>query len=186
MFDISEKDIIKGLIKGDMSSFRQLFDKKYTLFHSFTMGMVKDSWLAEDITQNIFLKVWLNREKLDPNKSIQNYLYVLAKNEIRDHFRLKVNMHTEEIQENQRIQTEDFEGTLDMETMRAQISKIVAHMPEQRRKIFTLSREQMLSNNEIAEQMHLSIRTVEKHISLALKDIRKHLSSFHHFLFLFY
>lgn len=148
--------------------------------------MIKNAWLAEDITQNIFMKVWVNREKLNPDQSLHNYLYVLAKNEVRDHFRLKSNLSHQEVQEDHRIFIEDFEGTMDVEMMTKCVAEIVSKMPEQRQKIYLLSREKMLSNNEIAETLNLSVRTIERHILLALQDIRKNLPTFYLFLFLIF
>lgn len=184
MNDLCDRNLVEGLIKGDMNSFRILFDEKYTLFHSFIKGMVKNAWLAEDITQNIFMKVWVNRSKLNPDQSIHNYLYVLAKNEIRDHFRLKCNEYHQEVQENHRVFVEDFEESLDVQAMTECVARIVAKMPEQRKKVYQMSRERMLSNKEIAEQLNLSVRTVERHVFLALQDIRKHLPIYYLFLFL--
>ncbi len=184
MLDFSERNLLEGLIKGDMSSFRVLFDEKYTLFYAFINGMVKNSCIAEDIAQNIFMKVWINREKLDPHQSLHNYLYVLAKNEVRDHFRLKSSTKHQEIQEEDRVFIQDFEGAMDVELMKERVSVAVSEMPDQRRKVYLLSREQMLTNKEIAEKLNLSVRTVERHVLLALKDIRTYLSVYHLFLFL--
>ena len=184
MNDFSDRELIEGLIEGDMNSFRKLFDEKYTLFYTFIKGMIKNTWLAEDITQNIFMKVWVNREKLNPNQSLHNYLFVLAKNEVRDHFKLKSNSYHQEIKENHRIFVEDFEGAIDVQVMRERVTNIVSKMPGQRKKVYELSREKMLSNKEIAEKLNLSVRTVERHLLLALQDIRKNLSLFYFFLFL--
>lgn len=184
MIEFLDRDIIEGLIRGDMSSFKKLFDAKYSLFYTFTKGMIKNAWLAEDITQNIFMKVWINREKLNPDQSLHNYLYILTKNEIRDHFRLKSNLNHQKIREEDKSFTEDFEGTIDVEIMTQRITEIVIHMPKQRQRVYLMSREKMMSNNEIAKKLNLSVRTVERHILLALKDIRKFLPAFYLFLFL--
>lgn len=184
MNDFYNRDLVEGLIKGDMNSFRKLFDEKYTLFHSFIKGMIKNAWIAEDITQNIFMKVWVNREKLKPNQSIHNYLFVLAKNEVRDHFRLKSNVAHQEVKEYHKIFVEDFEESMDVQTMTQCVAGIVSKMPEQRKKVYQLSREKMLSNKEIAEQLQLSVRTIERHLFLALQDIRKNLPLYYLFLFI--
>lgn len=186
MIEFSDRDVIKGVMKGDIHSFQKLFDAKYSLFYAFIKGMIKNAWLAEDITQNIFMKVWINREKLNPDQSLHNYLYVLAKNEIRDHFKLKSNLNHQKVQEEDKSFTEDFEGTIDVEIMTKQIAEIVARMPNQRQKVYLMSREKMLSNNEIAKKLNLSVRTIERHILLALQDIRKSLPAFYLFLFLLF
>lgn len=184
MLKFSEREIVEGLKKGNMSSFRILFDEKYAQFYAFINGLVKNSWIAEDITQNVFMKVWINKEKLNPGQSLHNYLYVLAKNEVRDHFRLKANSAHQQLQGQDKIFVEDFDGTIDAKMMKEQVAEIVSKMPEQRRLVFSLSREKLLSNKQIARELNLSVRTVERHILLALKDIRSGLPVFFLFLYL--
>ena len=183
MTDFSDRNLLERLKNGDMGSFRKLFDEKYTIFYCFIKGMIKNAWLAEDITQNIFMKVWINRDKLDSEQSIHSYLYVLAKNEVRDYFKLKANMFHNEVQEEHKVFSEDFEGSIDAKIMQDQVSEIVENMPEQRKQIYLMSREKFMSNKEIAEKLNLSVRTVERHILLSLKDIRKNLPMFSTFLF---
>uniref|UniRef100_UPI003216C6F9 RNA polymerase sigma-70 factor n=1 Tax=uncultured Draconibacterium sp. TaxID=1573823 RepID=UPI003216C6F9 len=185
MTNSSDHNLIEGIRKGDMDSFRKLFDEKYSLFYVFIKGLVKNSLWAEDITQNIFLKVWVNRAKLNPEQSIHNYLYVLARNEVRDHFRLKSNMSYQAIQEDHKVYSEDFAGEIDVKMISDQIDQIVLQMPEQRQKVFVLSRKKMLSNKEIANNLNLSVRTVERHIFLAMREIKRHLPAYSSFLMLF-
>ena len=186
MIELSDHKLIEGIMKGNVTSFQKLFDDKYSLFYAFIKGMIKNAWLAEDITQNIFMKVWINREKLNPDQSLHNYLYVLAKNEVRDYFKLKSNLNHQEVRENDKSFTEDFEGKIDAEIMTKQVATIVVQMPKQRQKVYLMSREKMMSNNEIAKKLNLSVRTIERHLLLALQDIRKSLPAFHLFLFLLF
>ena len=85
----TEQDLLRQLIRGDIAGYEVRFHKYYPTFFAFIKGMTKETAVAEDIAQNIFMKVWLNREKLDAAKSIRNYLFVLAKHEIYNYFRTK-------------------------------------------------------------------------------------------------
>ena len=85
--DPHEEELLRQLIRGDIAGYEVLFHKYYPTFFAFIKGMTKETAVAEDIAQNIFMKVWLNREKLDAAKSIRNYLFVLAKHEIYNYFR---------------------------------------------------------------------------------------------------
>lgn len=87
--DPHEEELLRQLIRGDIAGYEVLFHKYYPTFFAFIKGMTKETVVAEDITQNIFMKVWLNRERLDAAKSIRNYLFVLAKHEIYNYFRTK-------------------------------------------------------------------------------------------------
>ena len=169
--DPQEQDLLRQLIRGDIAGYEVLFHKYYPTFFAFIKGMTKETAVAEDIAQNIFMKVWLNREKLDAAKSIRNYLFVLAKHEIYNYFRTKSRTFTtlkEAI-----AQTEE---KLDLAETAEQVETIVGKMPPQRQQIFRMSRFEHMPSREIAEQLNLSVRTVDKHLELALKELRKYLN----------
>ena len=84
-----ERALLRRLIAGEMAAYETLFHRYYPTFCAFVRGMTKDTFVSEDITQNIFLKVWINRERLDEEKSIRNYLFVLAKHEVYNYLRTK-------------------------------------------------------------------------------------------------
>lgn len=184
--DPHEKELLRQLIRGDIAGYEVLFHKYYPTFFAFIKGMTKETVVAEDITQNIFMKVWLNRERLDAAKSIRNYLFVLAKHEIYNYFRTKSRTFTtlkEAI-----AQTEskggggnlpsrnEIEEKLDLAETAEQVEIIVGKMPPQRQQIFRMSRFEHMPSREIAEQLNLSVRTVDKHLELALKELRKYLN----------
>ena len=180
--DPQEQDLLRQLIRGDIAGYEVLFHKYYPTFFAFIKGMTKETAVAEDIAQNIFMKVWLNREKLDAAKSIRNYLFVLAKHEIYNYFRTKSRTFTtlkEAI-----AQTESKGGgnlpsrkeKLDLAETAEQVEIIVGKMPPQRQQIFRMSRFEHMPSREIAEQLNLSVRTVDKHLELALKELRKYLN----------
>ena len=185
--DPQEQDLLRQLIRGDIAGYEVLFHKYYPTFFAFIKGMTKETAVAENIAQNIFMKVWLNREKLDAAKSIRNYLFVLAKHEIYNYFRTKSRTFTtlkEAI-----AQTEskgggggnlpsrnEIEEKLDLAETAEQVEIIVGKMPPQRQQIFRMSRFEHMPSREIAEQLNLSVRTVDKHLELALKELRKYLN----------
>lgn len=163
---------------ADVDAFECIFHKYYPMLLNFLKGMVKDNALAEDIAQNIFVKLWIKRFELDENQSLKNYLYVLARNEainvLRSRKSVTIGLQSQ-AQETQcqECPTEEWCNFMDTN---AQLLKDIDAMPPQRRTIFKMSRYEHLSNMEIAIRMNLSVRTVEKHIELALKDLRKTIS----------
>ena len=78
----SDSSLISAVKKGDKGAYEQLFVRYYPTLLRFIHGMLKDNHMAEDIAQNIFMKLWIHREKLDSTQSLKNYLFVLAKHEI--------------------------------------------------------------------------------------------------------
>lgn len=164
-------ELIIGLKNGRLTAFRQLFRDYYTIIRRFLSIMLADNELAKDVTQNIFMKVWLTRQNLDESKSMRNYLYVLAKNEAINILNKRKKYHTQEVSDEDLVENDPFRA-LELNEMTDRVRKRVEGMPAQRRLIFRMSRYKHLSNGEIAAKLNISVRTVEKHIELALKDIR--------------
>lgn len=171
MDEIRDKEILKGVIEGDQLAYKQLFLRYYSLIYRFLVKMLSDASQAEDIAQSIFMRIWIRREKLDPEGSIRNLLYVMAKNEALNLLHRKGLVSYEE-ELPQMITDISADSAVICDELQDSINRKIASMPAQRQKIFRLSRQEFLSNKEIAERLNLSVRTVEKHMELALKDIR--------------
>ena len=173
----SDKQLIRSIRQGDSQAFEELFRKYYDRFFSFARALLNDSDAAEDILQNVFLKLWIGRERLDEDRSVLNYLLVCIRNEIYDYLCLKYNqtiVHCEP------PELEDRSGDIEANMLGVETSRIVdslvSKMPPQRQKVFIMSRYQQMSAREISETLGLSERTVERHIHLALQDLKKVLS----------
>lgn len=144
----------------------------------FVRGMLKDDVMAEDVAQNIFMKLWLHRFSLNREQSLKNYLCVMARNEVINILKSKQNKNL--TLRSQVPEPQSSEGSVEdwynyVET-NARLQNDIEAMPPQRRTIFKMSRYDHLSNMEIAIRLNLSVRTVEKHIELALKDLRRSMS----------
>lgn len=184
----NEKLIISKVLAGDMKAFKILFDNYYPQVRFFVLGIVKDTYAADDIAQNIFIKVWTKRALIDVEKNFNNYLYSIAKNEIIDFFRAQVAV--EPLDTVTQIQDRDntgemIESAYDLSHIKEIVIKEIEQMPLQRRSVFIMSRMQGLSNDEIAEKLHLSKRTVERHLNMALHTLKEKLGDFICWLALF-
>ena len=173
----SDKQLIRAIKSGDTKSFEKLFEKYYDKYFSFACALLHDAEAAEDVLQNVFLKIWLGRERLDENRSIENYLLVSVRNEIFDWLRLKYNqtvVHEGTVEKEDA--SADIEASLDWAETSDKMDKIIRNMPPQRQRIFMMSRYSNMSAKEIADTLDLSVRTVERHIYLALKDLKSIIS----------
>ena len=162
------------LKEGDELSFEILFQQYYVRFYNFVCNLTKDYVAAEDIVQNVFMKVWINRKNLHPDQSIHNYIYVLTKHEVLNHIRdRKAYVQIERL-----IHFDQSDGiavndeSFQFRDLDGRIRKFISAMPEQRRKVFLLSRYRGMSNKEIAVLLNLSVRTVDRHINMALNSLR--------------
>lgn len=168
-----DQDLINRVKRGDENAFDDLFIKYYDRIYSFACALLKDMDAAQDVVQDVFLNLWKNRKKLDPHRSILNYLLVSTRNGICNFLKLKYNTVIEHIDfPDIEDTTPDAHTILEYYESSSFLRQIVRDMPLQRRRIFIMSRVQHMSNDEIANLLNLSRRTVERHIYLALKDVR--------------
>lgn len=171
---MDERQLIDMLRKGDSLSFEILFQQYYVRFYNFCRNLIKNSHEAEDIVQNVFMKVWINRMNLRSDQSIHNYIYVLTKHEVLNHIRdRKIYTQIEMLIMADQPSAAITEDTYHFRELDERLMHFIALMPEQRRKVFLLSRYRGMSNKAIAEHLGLSVRTVDRHINLALTSLKK-------------
>ena len=175
----TDSELVAAVRSGDDLAFNALFLRWYSRVEQFLLKLVREPALAEDLTQGVFMKVWLYRDRLEPSRQLGNYLFVLARNAALDVFKSKRHLVMADIStppQKENYNSERPDRQLEFTETSGRIRQIVDAMPEQRRDVFRLSRYGQLSHTEIASKLGLSVRTVEKHIQLALQDIRKNLS----------
>ena len=176
---MNERSLILGLKKGDHDSYETLFDLYYAKFVNFADALIRDRTAAKDIVQEAFIRIWLNRDKLNENQSIENYIYVIVTRLVINHIRDSKKADSLESEKAQAVQSTTWGGqdliVVANET-RSRICAAVAKMPSQRRAIFMMSRDKGMSNKEIAESLQISVKTVERHMTLALAELRENIS----------
>ena len=163
---------IERLRQGDKESFRELVNSRYSLYLSFANALLKDTDAAKDIVQNVFLKLYLHRDRLDANGNLHALILRSIRFEVSNYLRLGFNSRRE-------TAVPDTEGgstplqSLYYDEISTLVSDTVASMPDRRRQVFEMNRFRGMSNREIASALGISVRTVEKHMDLALRDLRR-------------
>ncbi|MDR2809096.1 MAG: RNA polymerase sigma-70 factor [Tannerellaceae bacterium] len=175
-----ELEYVKRLANGDHKAFDVLFTRYHPIVKSFLVGFIKNEDIASDMAQDVFFKVWINRETISKVISFKAYLFRMARNMVYDYF--EHNAIKEKYDHNLQENAENYYSDLIEEELYARelsllIDIAVEKMPLQRKRIFTMSRKNGFSNDEIAEQLNISKRTVENHITQALKDLREIIST---------
>ena len=84
---MDERKLILGLKKGDHDSYETLFDLYYAKFVNFADALLRDRTVAKDIVQEAFVRIWLNRSKLNEYQSLENYIYVIVKRLVLNYLR---------------------------------------------------------------------------------------------------
>lgn len=138
-----------------------------------------NKYLAEEITQITFLKVWERREYLGTPSLLTSYLFAVARNTF---FNVCEHQAIEYVYFNYILDTRSesdssMEDDIDYRSLLDGLWALVAQMPPMRRRVFLMSRQYHLSNKQIAEELGISVSTVETHIMLALRFLHEQLSS---------
>lgn len=159
-----------------MRDFLEIYRAFYGKVFTFVLSLVRTKANAQDITQNIFMKLWKNRKNLEHIKSMDDYLFILSKNACMDYFRKasrKKEISTDVFDEFllSRIVSSP-EKRIDALSDIEELRHIIDSLPSKRRDIFIMSRFDGLSNDEIASILGVSKKTVENQISLATKKIK--------------
>lgn len=178
--NILDDDFISSLRAGNMHSYKILFELYYPKVRSYMDSFALDADTVKDIAQNVFMKVWLNRNSLKSRSggNLEGYIFTIAKNEVLNWFRSRKTLSC--LDDGIALSlTEDmrYPEVIDAKVSLKAIDMIVSQMPEIRKKVFVMSRVRNMSNEDISESLNISKRTVEKHISLAIKQIKKKLPS---------
>lgn len=173
------QDLIEELTEGNQEAFRTVFKAAYPQVRAFSKGFTKNDTDADDIAQQVFIKLWTKRAILANVRNFETYLYTITKNTVLNHmasqkaFMVDIsdvrNLSTENTSPLEQIEASDLQLLIDM---------TVENMPPQRQAVYKLSRVEGLSNDQIAEKLGLQKKTVENHLNLALGEIRKVLKMF--------
>ncbi len=166
-------DVIQALKEGGHAAYDRVFTVYYNRINGFVGSLVKRREDAEDIVSDLLASLWTGREKLDPSRNFNSFIYTAARNAVLNYFRhnkVRANYAANAVKADDAIPSD--EEFIARETALL-VRLTVDHMPEQRRRVYVLNREEGLGNEEIAAQLGISRKAVEKHMRLALADIRR-------------
>ncbi len=182
---INKLDIqtLEALRDGEHKAFETVFTTYYNKTRTFIYGYIKSESDAEELAEDLFVNLWENRQTIDTTKSFNSYLHTIARNTAINFLKRKFvhESYLASIEGEERSATT--EEDLIAKELGLMIDDVIEKMPEQRKQIYKLSRNEGLTNAEIAEQLQTTKRNVESQLSLALKEIRKAISIFFIYLF---
>lgn len=174
-----DNELLNQLRQSDEKAFETIFNTYYGSLCLFASQFLGDDAKAEETVQDLFVNLWNKRAKLEIDRSLKSYLFHAVKNHCLNwiqHTKVR-DKHAERVKE--RFMREVNESDFFLEVgLSDKIAEAIESLPEKRRQIFKLSREQGLKYQEIADQLGLSVKTVETHMGLALKQLREQLRDY--------
>jgi RNA polymerase sigma-70 factor (family 1) len=162
--------------REELSAFKVIFDEYYESIRNFVYYKTGEMDLAEDIVQEIFMKLWDKRSEIK-QETVKSLLYVMAGNSIKSHFRhqkVVFNFANSSTKEEQTQESAD--SNIRQTELQNKIQKVLADMPEKSREVFLLNRMDNLVYSDIAERLGLSVKAVEKRMHEALLFIRERIT----------
>ncbi|SFW27531.1 RNA polymerase sigma factor [Cellulophaga fucicola] len=169
----SDINFINALKSGDASAYNKLVNNYHQKLCVYAYNLAHDRSEAEDIVQNVFMRVWRKRDKLKADFSLQSFLYKSVYNEFIDHYRKQKSVFPLEKKYLDAFHT--LVEETDVSSFDILIKKVkqeIQNLPPKCKKVFLLSKQEGLTNIEIAEYLEISIKTVEAQITKAFYILR--------------
>lgn len=172
-------DLIIRLKNGDLNAFDQVYDLYVHRLFYFIFKLLKNEAEADDIVQEVFVKIWESKHQLDDCKQLHSYIFTIAYHSSIDLIRKRINNHKYiEHLKKLSVLEEEMTGSREMEydELMGQVEKMISNLPERQKQVYLLHREQGLTYPEIADRLSISKNTVENHMVKALQSLRKQMS----------
>lgn len=171
--------LVKALSKGNLRAFEKLFERYHGPLYYHVLRFAKSERLAEDVVQDVFVKVWENREKLKSGFSFKAYLFSIGKNHIINILkRAAREIHWEQETLAGTLFHNGTEEEIILADYEALTFRAIAQLPPKRKMIFTMCRYEGKKYDEVAQSLNISKKTVQDHIFKAEKSIQKYFEGY--------
>lgn len=171
----NENELLQQAAGGSETAFTTLFYLYKDRLYGYILRLTGSPEMAEDVVQDVFLKLWKNRNGLTEIEHLRGYVFRMAQHHAINAFKrmakealLVANnaLHPDAV-------VTDAEAVLELKEVQQVLNQVVSKLPPQQKLVYTLSREQGLKHEEIARHLNISLSTVNKHMIQALRAIRE-------------
>jgi len=173
-------ELVKLLKKGDMAAFNAIYAAYCYKLHEFVLRYLKQEEDAEEIIQEVFVKIWRSRDKIDIYASFESFLFTVAYNATISLLRKRVseNKSREYLRSLQQVDTtEHITGELQFRELDQKVQLLLEQLTPRQKEIYLLSREEGLTHKEIAQKLSISESTVNNHLVTTIKYLRSHIDN---------
>jgi RNA polymerase sigma-70 factor (family 1) len=173
-----ERLLLQQVAASDEQAFRQLFNQYKARIYSAALRITRSEAAAEELLQDVFMIIWLRREKLTEIENFPSYLFIIVRNEAYRAIRKIAKERRSALHETyDESYDTDTEALISLKEYQDHLRKIVDQLPPQQKQAYRLIREKGLSREEAANAMQVSPQTVKAHLAKALKTIRAYLNA---------
>ena len=176
----SNTELIKLLKKGNMVAFDTIYNKYCHKLHQFVFMYLKQEKDAEDIVQEVFIKIWQSREKIDIYASFESFLFTIAYNSTMSLLRKRLSeaKSREYLKSLQQIEiAEKVIDEIQYKELNQKVQNLLNQLTPRQKEIYLLSRDEGYTHEEIAQKLNISESTVNNHLVKVLKFLKSHIDS---------
>lgn len=170
---MDEVNLIRGLKQGSKSAFDAIYAMYFKRLFVYCLRFTKSSEDAEEIVQDVFLRLWNIRESIQQEDTLRSLLFIISKNYLINAFHKNINspVYEDYVNYQEQIAVDDI-SRMEYEEFVHQLNHAMSRLPKTQQQVIELSRFKQLSNKEVAERLSLSEQTVKNQLSLGLKMLR--------------
>lgn len=174
------QDLLTRFRNGDMLAFDQVYELYSHKLFSFVFKILKNEAEVDDIVQEVFVKIWESRNKLEDYKLLNSYIFTIAYNNSIDLIRKRIsnNKYLEHLKNYASINfTPSSISQIEFNELKNHVEKLIANLPDRQKQVYLLHREEGFTYPEIAKQLGISKNTVENHMTKALKYLHQNMDN---------
>lgn len=181
-----ENEILRLISEGDGNAFATLFRHYNKKIYTLAWRLTESSDLAEEIVQDVFLKIWLKQADLLSINHFENYLFIVARNQVFTTLKKLSRRRTISLEDDLEINSDQTtpESQLVHKESLTLLQQAVSRLPTQQHTVYHLSKERGLTREQIAEQLNLSPETIKVHLAKAMRSIRAYVMARRRLLFI--
>jgi len=182
-----DRVLLEKLKSGNIACFELLYSKYSGKLYNYVLSLSKgDFYLAEEIVQNVFIKIWEIRQHINTEGSFNSFVYTVGRNMFLNvvKSRLQEHLYHDYVVDHEAVLDNSVEKEIEYKMLEEQINRLIEQLPPARRNIYILSRVKNLPNKEIAALLDISENTVESQLNKATQFMRKNLLPYYSVLVL--
>lgn len=177
--NIAEKKLLLELSQGSELAFTKMYNQYKNIVYSTALRITKSKTLSEETVQDIFLKIWQNRESLAEVEHFENYIYIISRNHLFNSIKKIARESNLALEVNSKdTGFIDTDTSIKDEQYNTILNQIVEQLPPQQQKVYKMAKWDGMSHQKIGEDLGISTETVKKHMAQALKYIRLKISPY--------
>ena len=173
----NEKELLSRIAAGDETAFRKIYDRYRRKIYAYALRLTESESIADDIIQDVFMKVWINRQSLENVSNFNAWLHTIARNHIADVMKILAKARLSHQQWAQAVPagSNNVEEAMADKENQQLLHEALNRLSPQQRLIYQLTRHEGSKHAEIAGQLNISRHTVKTHLVHALRSIRNYL-----------